>query len=85
MIPPVEYYIPTVELFGNFAKPCMDLSSPRACGSSTLPVLPHHLGLNAINLVKTPYHSLSKGFNDMNANTKCSSGATVLIQCLSQM
>ena len=34
-------------LAGNFAKPCMDLNSPHACGSSTLQVLPHHLGLNA--------------------------------------
>ena len=46
VIPPVEYYIPTVEFFGNFAKPCMDLSSPLVCGSSTLQVLQHHLGLN---------------------------------------
>ena len=41
------FVIPPVEFFGNFAKPCMDLNSPHACGSSTLPVLPHHLGLNA--------------------------------------
>ena len=46
-----------------------------------------HFAVGSImfHIVKTPYHSLSKGFNDMNANTKCSSGATVLIQCLSQM
>ena len=61
VIPPVELYIPAVEFFGNFAKPCMDLiNSPHACGSSTLQVLPRHLGLNDWNVIRTCTYNLSK-------------------------
>ena len=45
--PPRLNTIPMVEFFGNFGKPCMDLSNRHACGSSTLRVLPPHLVLNA--------------------------------------
>ena len=37
-----------VEFFGNFAKPCMDLNSPHACGSSALQVLPASLGFERL-------------------------------------
>ena len=83
----------------NATDDTIDLSKELNLGSSTLKI--NSLNTNGLNdmtfsvdtlgeflrfnIVKTPYHSLSKGFNDMNANTKCSSGATVLIQCLSQM
>ena len=60
-----------VEFFGNFGKPCLDLSHRHACGSSTLRVLPPHLVLNAWNLIRTCSSSLNDVATCCATSTTC--------------